>query len=106
MSLDAKYLYVVRMDVDADKEAEFNEVYDKEHIPVLRAVPGVLGATRYKTSTAGQPRYVAIYELESPDVPNSEAFRNAGDSGEWPHKIRPYTRNRSHIIYERIDPDA
>jgi hypothetical protein len=104
MALDAKYLYVVRMDVAPDKEAEFNEVYDSEHIPTLLAVPGVLGAARYKTNTPGQPRYVAIYEVASPDVPTSEAFRQAGDSGEWPHKIRPHTTNRSHIIYERIEP--
>ena len=33
MALDAKYLYVVIMDVEPDKEALFNEIYDKEHIP-------------------------------------------------------------------------
>ena len=103
MGQTAKYLYVVRMDVAPEKEAEFNELYDREHIPALLKVPGVLRATRYQTTTAGQPKYVAIYELTSPDIPSSAAFRQAGDSGEWPHKIRPYCTNRSHIIYERID---
>ena len=104
MVTDAKYLYVVMMDVEPDKEAEFNEIYDKEHIPILLKVPGVLSAARFKTSTEGAPRYVAIYELESPDVPDSEAFRKASDSGEWPHKVRPYTKNRSRIVYSRINP--
>lgn len=104
MALEAKYLYVVRMDVDPAKETEFNQVYDQEHVPALRQVPGVLGASRYKTSTSGQPRYIAIYELASADVPRSQAFRDAGESGTWPHQIRPYTTNRSHILYERIDP--
>ncbi len=104
MVTDAKYLYVVMMDVEPGKEAEFNEIYDKEHIPVLLKVPGVLRAARYKTSTEGVPRYVAIYELESPDVPDSEAFRKASDSGEWPHKVRPHTKNRSRIVYTRINP--
>ena len=104
MATDAKYLYVVMMDVEPDKEADFNEIYDKEHIPDLLKVPGVLSAARYKTSTEGAPRYVAIYEVANPEVPNSEAFRKASDSGAWPHKIRPYTKNRSRIVYSRISP--
>lgn len=106
MATDAKYLYVVMMDVEPDREAEFNEIYDKEHIPDLLKVPGVLSAARYETSTEGVPRYVAIYELASPDVPSSEAFRKASDSGEWPHKIRPFTKNRSRIVYSRIHPNG
>jgi hypothetical protein len=104
MVTTGKYLYVVIMDVEPDKEALFNEIYDKEHIPVLLKVPGVLSAARYKTSDEGFPRYVAIYEVESPDVPSSEAFRKASDSGEWPHKVRPFTKNRSRIVYTRINP--
>jgi hypothetical protein len=39
----AKYLLIASMDVDAEHEVLFNEVYDQEHIPNLRRVPGVLG---------------------------------------------------------------
>ena len=102
---DAKYLFVVMMDVEPDKEAEFNEIYNEEHIPVLLKVPGVLGAARYETATEGLPKYAAIYEVNSPDVPDSEAFRKAADSGEWPHKVRPYTKNRIRAIYKCISPD-
>ena len=41
MPIKAKYLFVVSMDVDPDKEALFNEVYDTEHVPLLSKVPGV-----------------------------------------------------------------
>ena len=34
------YLFIASMDVDADKEALFNEVYDTEHIPLILKVPG------------------------------------------------------------------
>ena len=40
MPLGAKYVFMVSMDVAAEKEALFNEVYDREHIPNLLAVPG------------------------------------------------------------------
>ena len=40
MAAKAKYVFIASMDVDADKEALFNEVYDTEHVPALLKVPG------------------------------------------------------------------
>ncbi len=102
MATDAQCLFVVMMDIEPDKEQEFNDIYDNEHIPILLKVPGVKSAARYKTSTEGAPKYVAIYEVDNPDVPESEAFTNASNTGEWAPKIRPFTKNRSRIIYTRI----
>ena len=104
MAIDAKYIYVVMMDVDEDTEADFNAVYDNEHVPILLELPEVISAVRYKTSAEGVPRYVAIYEVANPGVPDSDAFKKAADIGEWATKIRPHTKNRSRIVYERIDP--
>ena len=104
MAIDAKYLLVVAMDVEPDKEAAFNEVYDKDHIPTLMKLPGVLGVTRYKTSAEGEPKYLAIYELDSPDLPSTETWKTASDTGDWAPKIRPFTKNRHRTVYERISP--
>ena len=35
MPLQSKYLFVASMNVDADKERLFNEVYDTEHVSLL-----------------------------------------------------------------------
>jgi hypothetical protein len=43
-----RYVFMVSMDSDPDKEALFNEVYDHEHVPNLLKVPGVHGARRLK----------------------------------------------------------
>ena len=56
-------LYLVRMDVAHDHEATFNEVYDQEHVPNLRAVPGVRRASRYRQPSPTDPRYLAVSEL-------------------------------------------
>lgn len=104
MAAQAPYLFVVMMDVAPDVEAAFNDVYDREHIPALLKVPGIRSAARYRTDTAGVPRYVAVYEMDRPDVPESDAFKKAMDSGTWPSAIRPHTSNRKHIVYTRIDP--
>ena len=114
MPLAKKYLFVVSMDVQPDKEALFNEVYDQEHIPHLSKVPGVISATRLKIDTLrvtmagetktvepeGLPRYSCILELESPDVLVSFAFAKAVDAGRWSTHVRPYTRNRHHTLHK------
>ena len=46
MPIKSRYLFVASMDVDRDKEALFNEVYDTEHVPNLLQVPGVHTVTR------------------------------------------------------------
>jgi hypothetical protein len=112
----AGYLFMVAMDVAKDKEALFYEVYDTEHVPHLAKVPGVRGITRWKTEPAavniggerkpldgaGQAHYLAIYELDSPDVLLSPAWAAAVETGRWPTEVRPYTTNRSHVLRKAI----
>jgi hypothetical protein len=82
------------MDVRPDKERLFNEVYDAEHIPEIRRVPGVRRIRRYRTTAPDEPRYMAVYEVDQPDVPGSRAWRIAADTGRWASEVRPYTMNR------------
>jgi hypothetical protein len=107
-----RYLFTASMDVDADKEALFNEVYDTEHVPELLKVPGVLAVTRavqvpLKMSIGGElksiviegePKHSAVYELESAEVLTSSAWAKAVELGRWAAQVRPYTRNRRHTL--------
>jgi hypothetical protein len=47
-------------------------------------------------------RYAAVYEIDSPDVPASEGWVAESEKGDWPAKVRPYTTNRSHLVFEKI----
>ena len=90
----------------------FNEVYDDEHIPELLKVDGVIAVSRLKTTPAtlsmggeelaitgeGLPNYIAIYEVESPDVLNSPAWAEAVEKGRWAGQVRPFTSNRQHVM--------
>ena len=113
MPITSKYVFVVSMDVDADKEALFNEVYDSEHVPLICKVPGVRGASRMKgedfrmqlggdvqTKAHTAARYTAIYEIDSPDVLMSAEWAKSAEQGRWPGLVRPFTKNRSHAIYK------
>ena len=59
------YVFWVMMDIEPHREALFNELYDNEHLPLLLKLPGSVNAVRYRTSTAGEPRYLCAYEVEN-----------------------------------------
>jgi len=100
--MSTNYLYMVRMDIAHDREPLFNEIYNAEHVPALLAVPGVRRASRYRNPSPTDPRYVAIYEIDSPEVIDSPAWKAAGDSGRWPEEVRPFTMNRHLVMYQRV----
>lgn len=113
MPITARYVFIASMDVEPDREPVFHEVYDREHVPMLQQVPGVvsvsrlaleplnmiMGGERRSIPADGAPSYSAIYELDSPDVLVSDAWASAVDRGRWPGEVRPYTTNRRHRLY-------
>ena len=116
MTISSRYLFSAAMDVTADREALFHEVYDTEHVPLILTVPGVVAATRFSTQPLtmmlggerktmdpqGAPRFHALYELESPEVLLSDAWAKAVEQGRWPAQVRPHTSNRRHLLLERF----
>ena len=116
MPLQTRYLFSAAMDVEPGKEALFNDVYDTEHVPNLLKVPGVIAVARFKSGPVtmmlggerrtivieNEPRYNALYEVESPDVLVSPAWAKAVEEGRWPGQVRAYTKNRRHVMFERI----
>ncbi len=118
MPVQGRYLFTASMDVRGDKGALFNEVYDKEHVPLLSEVPGVVSVARFRTQeltlaiggelrtivVEDEPRYSAVYELESAEVITSEAWAKASEQGRWPGEVRPFTDNRRHTLKRLILP--
>jgi len=86
------------MNIPAETEAEFNDWYDKEHIPALAAVPGVLCARRFRGT--GNRTYVALYHLETPAVVESEEWKRARES-EWSSRIVPKFRDHLRLVLRR-----
>ncbi len=102
MPIKSKYLFVVSMDVDPDKEALFNEVYDSEHVPNLLQVPGVHAAARmagepFVLNIGGEekriaqdgPRYTALYEIDGPQCWSAANGRRPPKEGAGPTKCAP-----------------
>ena len=100
----AKYLQMIRTDPEEGWEDELNRWYDEDHIPSLLGVPGFLWAKRY-VGIEGSPKYMALYEIESPEAIKTEAYVKARDS-EWTLRIRSHRRNHTRNVYELIYPEV
>ena len=80
-----KYIHIAQIDVAPEHEAEFNRLYDEEHVPRITSVPGVISGRRFKLNggTRGEiPRYLAIYQLEIAGHPAVEGVGGSGRDAE------------------------
>ncbi len=101
-------LLMVWCDVPADKEAEFNRWYNEEHLAERLSVPGFLSAARYE-AVKGGPKHLAVYELESPAVMESEAYKKVSNTPTaWTKKTGPQAVATTFVrnIYSMIHPKA
>lgn len=94
-------------DVPAQHEAEFNRWYDTEHLPLLTAVPGVLGARRF-LAAEDKPRYIALYELAEAQVASSAPWAAALNTP-WAKRIDALSRDcewmlKTYLAYETLAP--
>jgi hypothetical protein len=92
--------YVVETDVEPEHEEDLNDWYNNEHLPGLAAVPGCIAATRYR-NMLHSPRYIAAYDLISPDVlerPEWLAVRNTP----WSARVRPHLFNTKRTLFRHL----
>ena len=97
-------LMMVWCDVLAEAEEEFNHWYNTEHLQELLSVPGVLNAARYEATSSG-PKHLAMYELESVAVVDTDAFKNRPPTP-WGQKAGPRAVATTLInnVYQMIHP--
>lgn len=98
-------LLMVWIDMPAAMEDEFNRWYNEEHLADVLSLPGVLSAARYEATRSG-PKHLAIYELESPEVWDSDALKNRQHTP-WTIRMNPpvHAANFIQNVYEMIYPD-
>ncbi|WP_428534326.1 hypothetical protein [Rhodopila sp.] len=83
-----KGLLFMALDFATAHEDEFHDWYDREHIPERMGVPGFLNAERWideQTPTI----HVATYDLESPAVLSSPAYRAVAGANQsvWTRRV-------------------
>ena len=106
MAKKGRAIYLVYTDLADDRyDEEFNAWYDTQHVPQLMAIVGILDAARY-VAVKGGPKYLAVYELESAEVMQSDAFVNRPRTP-WDQRMSPRVigKNFTRVLGEQIFPD-
>ncbi len=80
----AKYVMFVMTNCAPGTDAEFNDWYNRIHLPDVLKVPGIVAAQRYKLTdeqrrtTRPDYGYMAAYEIESNNLPKTFSLMNEG----------------------------
>ena len=86
-------ILAVWTDCAADGEADFNEWYNREHLPERVGVPGFLKGVRYRAA-AGDRGYFTWYRTEDVEVLASKPYRDRlNDPTAWTQRAMPVFRN-------------
>jgi hypothetical protein len=99
----AKGLLLVLIDIDPEYEEEFNRWYTEEHFPERQQCPGFLSARRF-VSVEGEPKYLALYDLDDPEVLETEEYRRIRPPSEWTKKLQPHFTTMVRNVYREITP--
>jgi hypothetical protein len=92
-------MLLVGMTPAAGVEAAFNAWYDREHVPALAGVPGVLSARRFRgEATGGGVKFVALYHLTAPGVVDSAEWKQASASTPMPGHVREQISDRLRLV--------
>jgi hypothetical protein len=97
-------LLLVAIDVDPAHEDDFNRWYDEEHLPERLQCEGFLSARRY-VALEGEPKYLALYELEDPGVLDRAAYQRLLPPSEWMQRLTPHFPRLVRNVYSEITPD-
>lgn len=100
---DTPWLYIVHTDLPDDIVDEYNAWYDREHLPRLVTVPGVVRARRYTAVTASGPKYLTAYELADRDAFESPAGLQARKTP-WTARMRSLFTNTRRRMCRLITP--
>lgn len=72
--MQGKAVLFSEMTPDLSWEEDFNDWYDREHIPLRMGVPGFQSAQRYIVPQTSN--YLAVYEMDSPGVLRTAAYQS------------------------------
>ena len=88
-------------------EAEYHDWYDHEHGPARLRVPGLVGACRYEAVDDLTPRWLALYELDSPAVLDSVEYKAVVEGGSDRDKfIMSHLATLDRRIYSQLSDDG
>ena len=73
----ARYKLIALSNAKDGREAEFNDWYDKIHLPDMLKIPGVMSGERFVNAFPAAHKFVAVFDIETESLEAMGAEINA-----------------------------
>ena len=101
MKTNRKGLLAVWTGIAPEADEEFNEWYNREHVPERAANEGFFNARRY-VAIEGEPRYFAAYDTQSLAALGAPVYVAAlANQTQWTLSMFPHFRDTTRMIAEQ-----
>jgi hypothetical protein len=94
----APFCMTITFEIAPEDEAEFNDIYDNDHIPNILKLEGVLEIIRFRDAAPNEKGflvYSAIYFLAQENLHLTPEWTALSDLGRWAPVIRPKVKSRA-----------
>ena len=86
-------MLIVWMNIAPGHEEDFDGWFTRQHVPERVGVPGFRAGGRYE-AIRGEPRFLSVYETDSPDVLSSAPYKERLNTPtEWTQRVMPQFRD-------------
>ena len=110
-SIKSSCIITVGIDVPPEAEEQLIRWHREEHIPLILEIPGFSSARLCRRKGAhpkgydnGQPKFVTLWEIESPEVLSSNSKLDEANSTDWAQRMHSVSTNRHFNVMVRIFP--
>ncbi len=94
----APYCMMITFEIAPEDEAEFNDIYDNDHVPTIMKLPGVVEVLRFRDAEPNERGflvYSAIYFMTEQNLHETPEWKKLSDMGRWMPVIRPKVKSRA-----------
>ena len=94
----APYWMMITFEIGPKDDAEFNDIYDNDHVPNILRLDGVTEVIRYRDAAPNERGflvYTAIYFMTRENLHLTPEWTQLSDLGRWAPEIRPKVKSRA-----------
>jgi hypothetical protein len=97
----APIMISMTMDPRPDMVDDWHAWYHEEHIPMLMEIKGWRRIRRFEQLESTRPSFLALHELETLDIFQTQAFKEA-TSTPWRNRVFGYVTRRERISFQLL----
>ena len=94
----APFCMTITFEIAPEDEAEFNDIYDHDHLPNIMKLDGVLEIIRFRDAAPNERGflvYTALYLFTHENLHLTAEWQALSDLGRWAPVIRPKVKSRA-----------